>query len=371
VTAAAQGVEAVPAAFTQWLGRQAGAKAAVSGWDRPANGFSNQTVCFDAKFEDASGRLWEEPLVLRIGATGPSLFLDADVQQQWRIMKAVAARTDVPVPNCRWIEPNSDLFGAPFFVMDRVAGRVPPDLPACYSRGWLFDARAADRRKAVIASLQALAALHRQTEGSGFAFLQRSEGATPLQAVLSEIARWYRWVAGDRRHPVVEKALDYLRESRPETAVGALSWGDSRLGNIVFDPSFAVASVLDWEMAMIGPPEMDLGWWLMFERRWTDEVGVNRPEGIPSRQETIDLYGGFAGRPVENIEYYEILAAVRLAVVVMRAVDIQAARGEGNPNTDLGVNSTVSRMLASMLGLPPTPVSKDQDAYLALYQRSN
>ena len=74
-----------------------------------------------------------------------------------------------------------------------------------------------------------------------------------------------------------------------------LNWGDSRLGNMIWRDA-RCACVTDFEAVAIGPPELDLGWWLMFDRWVHETAGVDRLRGEPTREEQRERYAQHAGR---------------------------------------------------------------------------
>ena len=100
-------------------------------------GFSSDTLLFDASVRGGSGER-VEPLVARIEPRGFNVFPSYDVSLQFRVMDALAP-TPVPVPRMRWLETDESVLGASFYVMDRLAGRVPSDNPPYHVGGWIHD----------------------------------------------------------------------------------------------------------------------------------------------------------------------------------------------------------------------------------------
>src|SRR5205823_3397351 len=103
---------------------------------------------------------------------------------------------------------NPDQLGAPFFVMERIDGEVPPDImPYTFGDNWLYDAAPEDQRRMQDASVDVLAQLHAIDDAqSKFAFLaSKYVGATPLERHLAEQQAYYEWVVQDGvRSPLVE-----------------------------------------------------------------------------------------------------------------------------------------------------------------------
>jgi len=155
-----------------------------------------------------------------------------------------------------------------------------------------------------------------------------------------------------RPQPVTEAIWEWLIANRPdEDSDVVLCWGDSRVGNIIWD-DFSPVAVLDWEMATLGQPELDLGWWLYFDRQFTEGLNVPRPPGFPTHEATVERYAELVGRPVRNLEYYEIFSGFRFAVIMCRLTDLLVESGQLPEDTDMGTNNLATQFTAQLLGLP-------------------
>ena len=95
---------------------------------RPPVGQSNDTLLFDASWSE-NGRGRTAALVLRRQPSEHPIFHDPDVVREFRVLEALRAASRVPVPEVYWSEPDASVLGAPFFVMERVSGRVPAGWP--------------------------------------------------------------------------------------------------------------------------------------------------------------------------------------------------------------------------------------------------
>ena len=177
-------------------------------------------------------------------------------------------------------------------------------------------------------------------------------GEGPLGQQLRYYAHFLEWASGGKPHPTCEAALRWLEANRPAGEPVALCWGDSRIPNMVFRDNRCVA-VLDWEMVTLGNPEQDLGWWVFMDWHHSAGIDVPRLEGFPSREQTVERYEQLTGRPVRNLEYYEVFAAFRFAVIMIRVVHHLEARGVALPEPELALNNPCARALARMLDLPP------------------
>jgi aminoglycoside phosphotransferase (APT) family kinase protein len=120
------------------------------------SGFSNETLLCDVEWTE-DGERRKEPLVVRIQPIGYQVFLEYDLGLQFRTMERLAA-SDVPVPRVLWLEEQDDgIFGAPFYVMRKVEGRVPTDNPPYHMGGWLHDVTPEERRAIWLASFDCMA----------------------------------------------------------------------------------------------------------------------------------------------------------------------------------------------------------------------
>ncbi|MFD1814425.1 phosphotransferase family protein [Rhodococcus gannanensis] len=293
-----------------------------------ANGMSSETVLFDAEWtEDGTRRVHE--LVARVepGATSMPIFPSYDMGTQFAVMKAVGELSDIPVPTAYWFEPDPDALGAPFFVMARVEGIVPPDVMPYNFGSWLSEATPEQRRTLQDASVGVLAALHRIPDaGENFAFLRLHDaGPTAEDAFRAHLDRqrgYYRWATADGpRSPLIERALDWLEANVPaDPSPAVLCWGDSRIGNIMFR-DFTPVAVLDWEMAALGPREMDVAWMVFLHRFFEDLAAVAGLPGLPDfmrRDDVAATYADLTGHTAENLDYYSVYAALRHATIMFR-----------------------------------------------------
>ena len=89
-----------------------------------------------------------------------------------------------------------------------------------------------------------------------------------------------------------------------------------RIPNVVFDDDFGVRAVLDWEMASIGPAELDIGWYLVIHAMTTEAVG-DLPGFLP-RDEVLRTYEAQLGRELHDLAWYEAWAAFRSAAIMVR-----------------------------------------------------
>jgi len=284
----------------------------------------------DVAFPDGAGtanitllgrlaRAGRDVVVKLVDAAG-NAYLDPDLGQQAAVLRWVREHTTVPVPEVLAVEASGEVAGAQFLVLERITGRVPSDFPNYHTEGWVADASPEQRRTLWASGLDQLVALA-GADASSLA------GVLPDRAGL--VAYWRRmhdWVSERADVAAITPYLEWVEQRPPSAAPQGLSWGDARLGNQMFCDSACVA-VLDWEMASLAGPLMDLAWWLMFDVNHTVDAGLPRLPGLGSREETIEYWRAGTGQPVDDLPWFEALALVQLALLRANAFAQRAAAG--------------------------------------------
>ena len=319
-------------------------------------GFSNETLLFDASWK-IDGSEHVEALVLRVKPTQHTVFLESDFESQYRVLETLGTHTNVPVPTMRWFEADDSYLGAPFFVMDRVDGRAPSDTPPYTLGGWLLEETTPEQRRTLVESgIDALAAVHAvDWRELGLGFLDKPNyGRLGFEQQLRYYEASYAWADPDREPPPIAAAtLDWVREHAPtEDPEIALAWGDARINNQLFGSDCRVRAVVDWEMVTLADPMMDLGWWLFLDRHFHEGMPAPRMEGFPTRGEMIARYEAVSGRAARDLDFYEVFAGFRFAVVMMRLANLLVGFELLPPDTDMAENNAVTRVLAELLALP-------------------
>ena len=232
-----------------------------------------------------------------------------DVLREARLLRALQD-TPARVPRVLAVGDDESVIGAPFYVMNRVAGEVivtsmPPELD---------DPR--ERRRTAEELIDSLVEIHgvdwRAAGLEGF--------GKPTGYLERQLRRFLGlWELNKTREiPAVEGVGAWLAENMPESGPATIVHGDYRLGNTIFAPGAParLAAVLDWEMATIGDPLADVGYLCMM---WTeaedprggmrDSLGaVTRAEGFPTRAELIERYEQRSGRSMRDMRWYTTLA---------------------------------------------------------------
>ena len=318
-----------------------------------SSGMSTETVMFEATWS-AGGERRAQRCVARVQPRGDALFPSYDLTREAAIMRALAAHTDVPVPAVLFEEPGDEVFDAPFFVMERIDGEVPGDDPPFTTGGWVMGLDAAARTALCANGLEVLAKIH----GADLAKLPvadgtAQDGAAALDAQLRIWERFAGWATDGATHPTIGPALEWLRRERPASPGEAvLSWGDARLGNMLFGPDQQVNAVLDWEMAGIAPRGFDLAWWMFITRHHTEGIGVPLPSGFPTAEQTVERYTELTGHQPRDLHYYEAFAATRLSILVVRAAGLMIGAGLLPADSQMAFVNPATNLLADLLGLP-------------------
>ena len=343
-----------------WLGTKV-AEPAISELVVPeSNGMSSETLLFEATWrEPAQGgagrrtqacaaRLAPDPEAVPV-------FPVYDLERQFRVMRLVGERSPVPVPATLWLERDAGPIGTPFFVMERVEGVVPPDIMPYPFGSWLSEATPADQGRLQESSVRVLADLHGADVGpDDIAFLELARpGATALRRHIAEQRAYYEWVVADgARSPLIERTFTWLEEHWPgDEGETVISWGDSRIGNMMYR-DFEPVAVLDWEMAAVGPREIDLGW-MVYLHRFLDDIALQA--GLPGMPQFMRLgdvatsYERYSGHAPRHLGFYAMYAALRHAIVMSRVARRQVLFGEiampEDPDDMIMHRPTLERML--------------------------
>ncbi len=328
MTVSERSVAALAAALQDWLdGRAAGpGRPTVSGVRMPdTGGLSSMSVLFEACWagEDAErrgayvARLAPEPSAVPV-------FPRYDLPVQFEVISRVATCCDIPLPKLRWNEPDGGALGTPFFVMDQVEGRIPLDNPPYVFTGWLLEAAPEERALLQRATVAILAELHAIPEAAAaFPALRPPAGRDALRHHVDQQRDYYRWALADDgiRVPIIERSLVWLDEHWPrDPGPDVLTWGDARIGNVIYR-GFEPAAVLDWEMAALGPRELDVGWFVFLHRFFQDIAEFFGVEGLPDflrRSDVVRSYQELSGVPLRDMDFYLVYAALRHAIVMAR-----------------------------------------------------
>ncbi len=323
--------DAVLAGLVAWLAASVSVgEPEVVGVERPTVGYSTETILVDVSWPGAADRSGErlgERLVLKLPPAGDAIFPTYDFVAQGRVQDAVAA-AGIPAPTPVRVELDETWMGTPFLVMPAVAGHIVGELPL-FDR-WLTDADADANARVHGCYLDAVADINRvDWRAAGL------DRVLPARDNAAELAHWRRyldWCAGEGEPwPTLVEALDWCAAHQPAGGPApGLCWGDVRLGNVIFDDNRTPVAVLDWEMASIGAAEHDLAWLLTLEAIPRELLGRTVP-GFLTHDEAVARYQARLGRPVIDLDWYEILALVRSSAILTRIAQLDGRAGRPVP----------------------------------------
>lgn len=338
----------------------AGSDVAVTGVRVPeANGMSSETVLFDAEWTE-DGVHSAHRLVARMapGDSAVPIFPHYDLDQQFRVMRAVGENSPVPVPRVYWSEPSKNPLGDEFFIMERVEGEVPPDVMPYNFGSWLTEATTEQRAHLQRASVQVLADLHAIADPAAAfpdlaAGIESGTAADALRAHVDGQRAYYDWVTGTGpRSALIERGFDWLEANWPEASGPAVfCWGDARIGNILYR-DFAPVGVLDWEMATLGPRELDLSWTIFLHRFFEDLTALAGLPGLPDflrRADVVAQYAEATGHHARDLDFYTLYAALRHAIIMFRiqgrAIAFGQSEAPADPDDMILHRATLEKML--------------------------
>jgi aminoglycoside phosphotransferase (APT) family kinase protein len=295
------------------------ADARIANWRATERGWSTETFLFDLECDGADGPTTLKQLVFR-RPPAVSLFPDYDLLRQVLVMNRLRD-TPVTVPTVCWLDRDDRPLGTPYYVMEQLptVGN-PSDFPSYHSHGMYFHATPEQRATMWRGCVRSIVDIH-ALDWRGLRLdrlLMPERGARPLEQVVNYYSEMLEWASSGNPRPELAAATKWLRDNIYEPEHLVLCWGDSRLSNILYGQQFEVVAVVDWELAYIGDHEADLAWLLFTDWAYSEFEGLPRLDGTPTREETVARYEQMCGRPVRNLRYNEVLAAVEMAVPVSR-----------------------------------------------------
>lgn len=297
---------------------------AVSAWLRPhapeltgppevrqfSGGASNLTYLL---------RYPERDLILRRPPLGTKAASAHDVAREHRVQAAL--RPSFPyVPEMVALCQDQSVIGSDFYVMERIPGtilrkEIPRDLGLA----------PADLRHLCESAIDRLVDLHQvDPHAAGLADLGKGPGYVRRQ--VEGWSRRYRAVK-TWNVPSFERVMRWLDANQPDDVAACVIHNDFRLDNLVLSPDdpTAIVGILDWEMATIGDPLMDLGGALAYWVQSDDDrlmhtlrrQPTNAP-GMLTREQIVDHYATRSGRQIDNWPFYEVFGLFRLATIAQQ-----------------------------------------------------
>ncbi len=274
------------------------------------SGYSNLTYLL---------RMGERGLVLRRPPFGAQVKSGHDMHREYHILSHLAdvyPQAPRPLLYCD----DESVVGAPFYVMERVEGVILRS-----SRPTGIDLSPEVMRGLSESCIDNLAAIHAvDFKAAGLDDLGRPEGYVQRQ-VEGWIGRYQK--AQTDAIPAMDQTAAWLADHLPPESGAALIHNDYKYDNLVLDPNdlTRIKAVLDWEMATIGDPLMDLGTTLGY---WVDPDDPPEMSALPfgptalpgnlSRRGLVERYAHKSGRDVSQALFYYVYALFKIAVIIQQ-----------------------------------------------------
>jgi aminoglycoside phosphotransferase (APT) family kinase protein len=310
--------------LSRWFELKLGTAVQLTEFRRPSDGFSGDT--FFVRLNTGPDKR-EQRFVIRSQVKQNIMIPMTDFSLLHRVQQALNTVAVVPVPAVLFVEESERTLGAPFYVSEFIDGLPPGDSPPYTHTGWVSSSSPEQLRTMVFSGIEALGKLHNvEWESCGLGFLAQTpdRNRAGLEADCDYFVRCCDWGYGGR-WSLVDEAVAWLRAHWPETERLRLSWGDARLGNMLWRDHRPTA-VLDWDWAAIADPERDLGYWL-FNHRFFQEILQGLPLGWPTRAETIRHYEQCSGYAVRNMAFYEVYGCFRQVALMIRVAGLMRDAG--------------------------------------------
>ncbi|MEQ1786017.1 MAG: phosphotransferase family protein [Acidimicrobiales bacterium] len=273
-----------------------GPDARVEGLRRLSGGASRETWSFDLVADVSRRELILQRL--RPGATASSS--GVGVATEAGLLRAAAAH-GVPVAGVVASD-DGTVLGSPGMVVERLAGET-------IARKLLRDEEWARARERLGAQVGAAAAAIHAIPVAATVGLQPADQLAQFRTVLDDLGE---------PHPAFELGFRWLEAHRPAANDPCVIHGDLRLGNLLVDHD-GLRAVLDWELAHVGDPLEDLGWFCV--RAW--RFGSPLPAGgVATREALVVAYEAASGTTVdlEGLRWWEVLGTLKWGVIcVMQA----------------------------------------------------
>ena len=280
--------------------------------ERIAVGWSHETWLFDLSFV-RHGEQQLLPLCLRRDPGNALLRHLSSLEEQFRVLQCLDS-TELPTPKPYWFEPEPNILGAPFLIMEKVPGTCPNPWG---KQGRAFYADAATREDLPRSFTETLATLHRlDWQQAGLEFLGVPDSGQAF--VAKEIDKWSDLIesSAHAQEPILTDLICWLKENIPASNRRTLVHGAYRTGNLLIHNE-KISAVLDWELQVIGDPMYDVSYVLSDLNREGTELLSN----LVARDLFCETYERESGLTIdfEACRYYNALYAMRSVAFWMSA----------------------------------------------------
>ena len=277
---------------------------------RSSDGWSDETYLIELQVQQSGGTQMDR-IVIRKESSGLTLER-MNLRHHYETLRALSDDTALPVPRPLWFESDATVLGTPFFVMELLPGRniVPWSREG---RQFFGDAlRRANLAQEFVAYLAEIHGVNVRTTSIGATLGIPENYRAYLSQKLLLMERDYLGVKDGTEDPVIDDALCWLQENQPDTGLLTLVHGDYRSGNLLYAGDHIVG-ILDWELAEIGDPYVDIGYVFAKANRMDSSLLSYL---IPSEQ-FIEAYQSLMGIQMDmaRVQYFEVWHHVKFYII--------------------------------------------------------
>jgi aminoglycoside phosphotransferase (APT) family kinase protein len=256
-------------------------------------------------------------LVLRRPPAGQKSASAHDMRREYRVQERLKPAYRY-VPQVLALCDDPAVLGADFYVMERVRGTI---LRGRLPQGFALS----EQQAATLAehAVDSLLELH-QVDPAAVGLDDLGRGAGYVGRQVTGWSDRYRR-ARTPNVPDFEPVMRWLEATQPADVATVLIHNDFRLDNLVLDEQLRVVAVLDWEMATLGDPLMDLGgalaYWVQSDDDELMRMSKRQPTdlpGMPTRAQVVERYARRTGFPVSDWAFYEVFGLFRLAAIAQQ-----------------------------------------------------
>jgi aminoglycoside phosphotransferase (APT) family kinase protein len=287
--------------------------------------------------------------VLRRGPLHKRGSSDEAMRREARVLRALAG---TPVPHPRLIDdcPDPAILGSAFYLTEYVEGVNPQDgLPLAYRNS-------VSARRAIGFSFADAAAAIGTVD---YAEIGLRDLGRPAGFLERQVPRWralYDSYSGAQGYDVrmragtVSEVGRWLAEHRPTVFRPGLMHGDYHLWNVMIDRAAPrIVAVVDWELATIGDPLLDLGWilatWPEPDGSGVGAIGFEPWAGMPDPAEIVERYSASTDRDLAHVRWYEVLAAFKLGII-LEGTYVRSLGGAASADVGLEMHGRSLALLA-------------------------
>lgn len=257
----------------------------------------------------------EQSWVLRRPPFGEKISKAHDMGREFSVLQALEKAGYTKIPKAILLEENVEVFGAPFFLMEHIEGLIlrnkAPEVNLFESKNF---------QDLSMGAIDALSELHNlELEKSGLIQLGKPQGYVERQ-VVGWSQRYFK--AKTNELPEVEEAITWLNSNLPENENVRFIHNDFKYDNMVLDRKspFEIKAILDWEMATVGDPLMDLGTTLAYWAQADDPdilkmFNLTHLPGNFTREEVLEYYGSKSSLDLSKMLFYYVFGLIKVGVI--------------------------------------------------------